>query len=58
MTYALGRGVEAGDRETVDGMNSRLAANGYRMGMLVEEIVKSKPFQMRGKGQGVAIATK
>lgn len=58
MTYALGRGVEAGDRETVDGINSRLAANGYRMGMLVEEIVKSKPFQMRGKGQGVAIATK
>jgi hypothetical protein len=58
MTYALGRGVEAGDRETVDGINSRLAANGYRMGMLVEEIVKSKPFQMRGKAQGVAIATK
>ena len=58
MTYALGRGVERGDRETVDGINSRLSANGYRMGMLVEEIVKSKPFQMRGKGQGVANATK
>lgn len=58
MTYALGRGVESGDRETVDGITSRLAVDGYRMGMLVEEIVKSKPFQMRGKGQGVANATK
>ncbi len=58
MTYALGRGVESGDSATIDQITSHLAANGYRMGMLIEEIVNSKPFQMRGRGQGASIATR
>lgn len=49
MTYALGRGMESGDRQVIDAIQEKLRANGYRMGVLVEEIVMSKPFQMRGK---------
>ncbi len=52
MTYALGRGLERGDRGTVDGVVARLGQNGFRMQVLVEEIVNSAPFQMRGKAEG------
>lgn len=49
MTYALGRGLEAGDRTAVDAIAARLSANGFRMTVLIDGIVNSQPFQMRGK---------
>lgn len=48
-TYALGRGLERGDRGVVDGMVRRLEAEGYRMSVLLDGIVMSQAFQMRGK---------
>jgi hypothetical protein len=58
MTYALGRGLESSDRPVVDEITGRLSANGNRMSVLVNEIVNSKPFQMRGKWDGGKIATR
>jgi hypothetical protein len=47
LTYALGRGLERHDKRTVKGITRRLADRQYRFSALVEEIVKSLPFQMR-----------
>jgi hypothetical protein len=47
LTYALGRGLERSDKETVDEISARVAAGNYRFSSLVFEIVNSKPFQMR-----------
>ncbi|MEZ5352874.1 MAG: DUF1592 domain-containing protein [Bryobacteraceae bacterium] len=52
LTYALGRGVEPTDRETVEGIAARTAADGYRFSTLVMEIVKSSAFRAEGKAQG------
>jgi hypothetical protein len=53
LTYALGRGLEAGDRTTVDRAIQRLGENGYRFSTLVTEIANSKPFRMnKGEGDG------
>jgi hypothetical protein len=49
LTYALGRGLERSDRRTVQAIAHRLADRQYRFSALVEEIVKSLPFQMRRK---------
>jgi uncharacterized protein DUF1592/uncharacterized protein DUF1588/uncharacterized protein DUF1587/uncharacterized protein DUF1585/uncharacterized protein DUF1595 len=49
LTYALGRGLERSDRRTVQAIAQRLADRQYRFSALVEEIVKSLPFQMRRK---------
>jgi hypothetical protein len=49
LTYALGRGMEPGDRAAVDGITARLARDGFRMTALIDGIVNSQPFQMRGK---------
>lgn len=49
LTYALGRGVESYDRATVDEITKRVAANSYRFSTLIQEIVRSKAFQMRGE---------
>jgi hypothetical protein len=48
LTYALGRGVEQFDAPTVDQITAKLKANNYRISVLISEIIKSKPFQMRG----------
>jgi hypothetical protein len=48
-TYALGRGLERRDRGAVDGLVRRLEAEGYRMSVLLDGIVMSQAFQMRGK---------
>jgi hypothetical protein len=45
----LGRGLERGDRGAVDGLVRRLEAEGYRMSVLLDGIVMSQAFQMRGK---------
>jgi hypothetical protein len=47
LTYALGRGLERYDKRTVKSIAGRLAASDYRFSALVEEIVRSLPFQMR-----------
>ncbi len=49
LTYALGRGLERSDRRTVQAIAHRLADRRYRFSALVDEIVKSLPFQMRRK---------
>jgi len=46
-TYALGRGLAAYDRATVDRIAAQAAAGGYRFSTLVMGIVNSQPFQMR-----------
>jgi hypothetical protein len=47
LTYALGRGLEATDRPTVRALMRESERSNYRMGDLVEIVVKSTPFQMR-----------
>jgi mono/diheme cytochrome c family protein len=47
LTYALGRGIEAGDRRTVAAIAKNWSAREYRLQELVYEIVKSAPFQSR-----------
>ncbi len=53
LTYALGRGLQSYDRRTVEAIDRKVAASGYRFQSLVFEIVHSVPFQMgRGDGSG------
>jgi hypothetical protein len=47
LTYALGRGLERSDRQTVRIIADRAGAADYRFSSLVLEIVKSPPFLMR-----------
>ena len=47
LTYALGRGLERYDRQTVHQIARRLGEREYRFSALVEEIVESLPFQSR-----------
>lgn len=47
LTFALGRGLEVEDRCVVDGIEASLQAHGYKFSVLVNEIVKSDPFQKR-----------
>jgi mono/diheme cytochrome c family protein len=47
LTYSLGRGVEPYDRPTLRAIVRESERNNYRLADLVEEIVKSTPFQMR-----------
>ncbi len=52
LTYALGRGLERYDRPTVQAITKRLAASGYGFRTLVNEVVRSLPFQSR-RGEAV-----
>jgi len=52
LTYAVGRGLEAYDTQTVAEITERLQAQDYKFSALVLEIVRSEPFQMR-RAQGV-----
>ena len=47
LAYALGRTLLPSDDATIDEMRNRLAANGYRFGVLVECIVASPQFLNR-----------
>ena len=52
LTYALGRGLEPGDRATVDTIVRHLGENGNKFSTLVKEVANSQPFRMRrGEGQ-------
>jgi hypothetical protein len=52
LTYALGRGLERGDRETVKAIARRVARDNYRFSRLVLEIARSDPFQMKQASRG------
>ena len=47
LAYALGRSLLPSDDETIEGMRTRLAADGDRFGSLVESIVTSPQFLNR-----------
>ena len=47
LTFALGRGLERYDRRALDEVAKQLEASDYRFSALVQEIVKSLPFQRR-----------
>jgi hypothetical protein len=47
LTYALGRGLEWYDACAVERIAGRLAAEGDRFSVLVEEIVRSPAFRKR-----------
>jgi hypothetical protein len=52
-SYALGRGMLLSDKEALDAMRSKLAAEGYTFGSLVESIVTSSQFRnKRGRADG------
>ena len=47
MTYALGRGLEAYDKPTVDTIVNGLKSDNYRILTLIDAVIGSKPFQMK-----------
>jgi hypothetical protein len=56
LTYALGRGLDYYDVETVDQIVARLEASGGKPSALLEGIVESAPFQMTRLDQTAAAA--
>ena len=44
LTYALGRGLDLGDRKTIETLTKDLKSSGYKMSKLIVQIVKSEPF--------------
>ena len=51
LTYALGRGLEIYDRRAVDRIVETVTKEDYRFSVMISEIVKSDPFQMRMTGE-------
>ena len=47
LIYALGRGLDAADRCTVERIVTQVREHEYRLSVLVEAIVRSEPFRMR-----------
>ena len=47
LTYALGRGLEYTDTDTLDALVARLEASGDRPSALIHGIIESVPFQQR-----------
>src|SRR5262249_47863188 len=54
LTYALGRGLEYHDVETVDRIVARLDRDGGRFSALLMGVIDSAPFQKRRNGSAVA----
>jgi hypothetical protein len=50
MTYALGRGVEAGDMPEIRRIVREVALDDYRLSALIMGVVESVPFRMRRSG--------
>lgn len=48
LTYSLGRGLEKFDACIVDEISAKVKQDGYKFSVLVNEIVRSDPFQKRG----------
>jgi hypothetical protein len=51
LTFALGRGLESFDTRTTDALVAALKKDGNRFSALIEEIVRSEPFQKRNGKQ-------
>ena len=49
LTYALGRGIEYYDAPAVRIITREAADSEYRLSSLILGVVKSMPFQMRGR---------
>jgi mono/diheme cytochrome c family protein len=47
LIYSLGRGLQRYDKPTVNGIARKVAASGYGFQTLVQEVVRSLPFQSR-----------
>ena len=56
LTYALGRGLEYSDTETVDTIVDRLDRDGGRFSSLLMGVIESAPFQKRRGDSGLASA--
>lgn len=56
LTYALGRGVEYYDTDTIDQLAAKLEASGGRPSALIRGIVESAPFQQRRLPKAVSTA--
>jgi hypothetical protein len=55
LTYALGRGTEYYDRDTIQKITQDLAKNQYKFSTLIFDVVNSLPFQeQRGEGEHIA----
>jgi mono/diheme cytochrome c family protein len=52
LIYALGRGLERGDRKAVKAIAEHVAKDGYRFSSLVLAITQSAPFQMQKESRG------
>jgi mono/diheme cytochrome c family protein len=54
MTYAIGRGMQPYDNRSLDRIAAALTADGYHFQTLIDEVVKSLPFQSRRGEQEIA----
>lgn len=54
MTYSMGRGMQIYDNRTIDEINKRVQADGYKFQTLIYEVVRSLPFQSR-RGEMVTV---
>jgi hypothetical protein len=57
LTYALGRGLEYSDTDTLDQLVAKLEAGEGRPSVLIRAIVDSAPFQQRRRQAGVSTAS-
>ena len=57
LTYALGRGLEYYDTDTVDQLVAKLEAAEGRPSALIRGIVESAPFEQRRRKPAVSTAT-
>jgi mono/diheme cytochrome c family protein len=57
LIYSLGRGLQRYDRPTVNGIARKVAASGYGFQTLVQEVVRSLPFQSRRAEDVKAVVT-
>ena len=57
LIYSLGRGLQRYDRPTVNGITKKVAASGYGFQTLVQEVVRSLPFQSRRAEDVKAVVT-
>ena len=57
LEYALGRGVNASDMPVVRAIDREAARNNFQLSALVQEIVKSVPFQMRRSEEAVQVSS-
>ncbi len=58
LTYALGRGIEYGDAETVDRIVARLERDGGRFSALLTGVIESAPFQQQRRADGARTPAK